>query len=117
MSDNTQELREKIRHYLISTQQDGAGIATGRRSTDGSLYKSRIDEFTEMIMSDIKSQTNQAVLEALDIIETDIIGIAPACTPDCNQTQRAYHQGGWDLMTKQEEKLDTLRQELSGGTD
>lgn len=43
---SNEELKQLIAHYLVSTLQDGAGIAMGRKSTDGTPYKSRIDEFT-----------------------------------------------------------------------
>ncbi len=53
------ELREKIEHILVSTQQDGAGIAMGRKSTDGTPYKSRITEFTDLILQELdKAQHN-----------------------------------------------------------
>ena len=54
------EFKNKILHYLISTEQDGAGIAMGRKSTDGSLYKSRIYEFTEMLLTDIEVLVSEA---------------------------------------------------------
>lgn len=105
MNDNTQELREQILDILRWPYNK----APVRLTQSEAMRQQRTDE----ILALIKSQTNQAVVETLDRIETDIIGIAPACTPDCDQTQHAYHQGGWDLMTKQEEKLATIRKELT----
>ena len=59
---SNEQLREKIEHYLVSTQQDGAGIALGLKSTDGTPYRSRIVEFTDGIMDLLASQ-RQAILK------------------------------------------------------
>jgi len=81
------KLRNKIEHYLVSTQQDGAGIAMGRRSTDGSPYKSRIVEFTDMIMQDITTQQQ----ELLDRVMGEVIGEDQKAVRDAPEIEKLLH--------------------------
>ncbi len=60
------ELREKIEHILVSTQQDGAGIAMGRKSTDGTPYKSRITEFTDLILQELDKAVRQTNISQIE---------------------------------------------------
>lgn len=109
MSKDTTDLRLKIEHYLVSTQQDGAGIAMGRRSADGSLYKSRIDEFTEAIMSEIDQLISNREKLLLDRLESKT-EFLPKMT---------YYDGDMKVQTKAVplEELQILRKELDGGQE
>lgn len=112
MSKNTTDLKLKIEHYLVSTQQDGAGIAMGRRSADGSLYKSRIDEFTEAIMSEIEQLiSNREKLARIDELER----LQTLGEIRIRSKQPGYPIGILDCSVRIEqlkETLPTLRKEL-----
>jgi hypothetical protein len=65
------ELREFVRHIIISTEQDGVGIALGRRSTDGTLYKSRIDEHTDRVVQLFEQELLKARMDEVNNIVRD----------------------------------------------
>lgn len=134
MSKDTTDLKLKIEHYLVSTQQDGAGIAMGRRSADGSLYKSRIDEFTEAIMSEIDQLISNREKLLLDRVEKEVLNDVEvrADQTDVIDDIEDWLQGGgippsYDygrihvLANERHKvlrrKLATLRKELDGGQE
>ena len=105
MSDNTQELiniLNKLKHlvkpYMVSGVEE-----------DWQEYQAEIDKLYIFI----KTQTNQAVLEALDRVEKEVIGAIEPSYDTENPWEADKRHGANILRAEQRKKLATLRKELT----
>lgn len=52
-----------------------------------------------------KEEIDRARAEIVDLIENDIIRVAPPCEEDCSPERHAYHEGGYALVEAQRKLL------------
>ena len=61
------ELRLRIEEMYRSCLQDGSAIVMNRKSADGSPWKIRVTDFTDITMQLIADQVAKAKIEAFDV--------------------------------------------------
>ena len=108
MSDNTQELREQLLRVLMTAPNN-----LQEKTINGKTKNVFEVQNYELILALIKSQTNQAVLEALDRVEKEVIGAIEPSYDTENPWEADKRHGANILRAEQRKKLATLRKELT----
>ena len=111
MSDNTQGLREKILKVCHKYEDKEFMAVHGKCDMD--LAALRCAKRVKELEALIKSQTNQAVLEALDRVEKEVIGAIEPSYDTENPWEADKRHGANILRAEQRKKLATLRKELT----